>query len=134
MYPAPPGSSPLLGLEVSGEVVAMGEAAQHADAPGGQRAVSDVVCALTNGGGYAEYVSVPAVQTLPLMGNLTPDYRIRAAAFPEGAFTVWHNVFERGRLGAGDAFLVHGGSGGIGAFACRMAREAGAYVVATTSA
>lgn len=120
-YPAPPGASPLLGLEVSGHVAALGPGVT-----GWQ--VGDAVCALCNGGGYAEYVAVPAGQTLPVPKGLSMQ---QAAALPETYFTVWTNVFERGRLAAGESILIHGGSSGIGLTAIQMAKAWGATVYTT---
>jgi putative PIG3 family NAD(P)H quinone oxidoreductase len=120
-YPPPPGASDLPGLEVSGTVAATGDGADAF-------AVGDRVCALVSGGGYAAYVAVPASQTLPIPESL--DF-VQAAALPETFFTVWTNVFERGRLAAGEAFLVHGGSSGIGTTAIQLAREFGARVFTT---
>ena len=105
-YPPPPGASPWLGLEVSGQVAAVGAAVT-------QWRVGDAVCALTNGGGYAEFVTVPAAQALPVPRGLS---LLQAAALPETYFTVWANVFERGRLAAGETLLIHGGSSGIGTY------------------
>lgn len=121
LYPPPPGASPLLGLEVSGEVVAVGAGVA-------QWKVGDAVCALCNGGGYAEYVAVPAAQVLPVPRGLS---MLQAAALPETYFTVWTNVFERGRLVAGETFLVHGGSSGIGLTAIQLAKARGATVYTT---
>jgi len=120
-YPPPPGASPLLGLEVSGHVVAVGTDVTR-------WRVGDAVCALTNGGGYAEYVTVPAGQALPVPAGLT---LLQAAALPETFFTVWANVFERGRLAAGETLLIHGGSSGIGTTAIQMAKAWGATVYVT---
>lgn len=120
-YPPPPGASPILGLEVSGTVAAVGDGVT---AP----AVGEAVCALVPGGGYAEYALAPAGHCLPVPQGIT---LIEAAAYPEVMFTVWHNVFERGRLTAGEWFLVHGGAGGIGSAAIRMAKAFGATVIAT---
>jgi NADPH2:quinone reductase len=121
VYPPPPGASPLLGLEIAGEVVSAGaEVTQHR--------VGDRVCALTNGGGYAEYCVAPALQALPWPAGYDA---IRAAAVPETYFTVWANVFMLGRLTAGESLLVHGGTSGIGATAIQLAREFGATVYAT---
>jgi putative PIG3 family NAD(P)H quinone oxidoreductase len=120
-YPPPRGASPVLGLEVAGTVVALGP-----DVAG--RREGDEVCALTNGGGYAEYCVVPAPQCLPVPSGLTT---VEAAALPETFFTVWTNVFDRGRLKPGDSFLVHGGSSGIGTTAIQLARAFGARVFAT---
>src|SRR5262245_50454772 len=103
-YPPPPGASPLPGLEVAGEVVLLGDGVTRWRS-------GDRVCALVNGGGYAEYCTVEDVQALPIPPGLD---LVRAAAIPETYFTVWANVFERGRLAAGEWFLVHGGSSGIG--------------------
>jgi len=121
LYPPPPGASDLLGLEVAGTVAALGEGVS------GWR-VGDRVCALTNGGGYAEYVSAPAGQCLPVPENLD---LIAAAGLPETCFTVWTNVFDRGRLQPGESLLVHGGSSGIGTTAIQMACALGATVYAT---
>lgn len=120
-YPPPPGASPLIGLEVSGEIVALGAGVTA-------WRVGERVCALTNGGGYAQYAVAPAGQVLPIPAGLSLE---QAAALPETFFTVWSNVFERGRLGAGESILVHGGSSGIGVTAIQMARARGATVYAT---
>ncbi|MEN9314072.1 MAG: Phthiocerol synthesis polyketide synthase type PpsC [Pseudomonadota bacterium] len=120
-YPPPPGASPLLGLEVSGHVAAIGDGVTG-------WALGDAVCALCNGGGYAEYVTVPAGQSLPVPRGLS---MLQAAALPETYFTVWTNVFERGRLAAGETILVHGGSSGIGLTAIQMAKAWGATVYTT---
>ena len=120
-YPPPPGASPLLGLEVAGEIVAMGEAAA------GWR-IGDQVCALANGGGYAEYCAVPETQCLPWPRGYDA---VRAAALPETCFTVWANLFQAGRLRAGEKTLIHGGSSGIGLTAIQLAKEFGATVYAT---
>lgn len=120
-YDPPPGASDLPGLEAAGEVVAVGE--------GGSRwAPGDRVCALLPGGGYAEYALTHGDHALPVPGDLT---MIEAAALCETFFTVWHNVFERGRLRAGETFLVHGGSSGIGTTAIQLAAARGARVFAT---
>ncbi|MBU2646027.1 NAD(P)H-quinone oxidoreductase [bacterium] len=121
LYPPPSGASPILGLEVAGEIVAEGAGVD----PGlhGQK-----VCALTNGGGYAEYVTVPWEQCLPVPSGLS---LIEAAALPETCFTVWSNVFDRAGLKAGESFLVHGGSSGIGTTAIQLARVMGARVFTT---
>jgi NADPH2:quinone reductase len=120
-YPPPPDASPVLGLEIAGEVVAAGEDVV-ALKPG------DRVCALTNGGGYAEYCVAPATQCLPWP---TGYDAVRAAALPETYFTVWANLFVHGRLQRGEAVLVHGGTSGIGVTAIQLAREFGATVYAT---
>jgi NADPH:quinone reductase len=120
-YPVPPGASDIPGLEVAGDIVALGSGV--ADwAPG------DRVMALLAGGGYAEYATAPAPQCLPAPKGFT---MIEAAAVPETFFTVWTNVFERGRLKAGEAFLVHGGTSGIGTTAIQLAKAFGARVFAT---
>ncbi|MFT4103176.1 MAG: NAD(P)H-quinone oxidoreductase [Burkholderiaceae bacterium] len=124
-YPPPPGASPLLGLEVSGRIVALGDDDETA---GAGWAIGDEVCALCNGGGYAQYVAVPAGQVLPVPRGLD---LLQAAALPENFFTVWTNVIERGRLKAGETFLVHGGSSGIGLTAIQIAKAWGATVYTT---
>ncbi|HEY4192358.1 MAG TPA: NAD(P)H-quinone oxidoreductase [Mesorhizobium sp.] len=120
-YPPPKGASDLPGLEVAGEVAALGEGAAR-------WRVGDRVCALTAGGGYAEYVTVHASNVLPLPHGFTYT---EAAALPETYFTVWHNVFERGALKSGEVLLVHGGSSGIGTTAIQLASAFGATVIAT---
>ncbi len=120
-YPPPPGASDVPGLEVAGTVAALGEGVA------GCRE-GDTVCALLAGGGYAEYAVAPAVQCLPVPHGLDA---IAAAAMPETFFTVWTNVFERGRLAAAETLLVHGGSSGIGTTAIQLARAFGARVFAT---
>jgi NADPH2:quinone reductase len=120
-YPPPPGASPILGLEVAGEVAAMGESCHL-------WRMGDKVCALTNGGGYAEFVTVPETQCLPIPKGLS---MAEAAGLPETCFTVWSNVFDRALLKPGESFLVHGGSSGIGTTAIQMARGLGARVFAT---
>ena len=120
-YPPPPGVTDIPGLEVAGRIMAVGDGVE-----GWQ--VGDAVCALVVGGGYAEYCVAPAVQCLPIPEGLEI---IEAAALPETFFTVWANVFERGRLAAGEILLVHGGSGGIGTTAIQMASSLGARVFTT---
>ncbi|RAH97468.1 NAD(P)H-quinone oxidoreductase [Acuticoccus sediminis] len=120
-YPPPPGVTDILGLEVAGEVVAIGAAVDGF-------AVGDRVCALVAGGGYAQYVAAPAVQVLPIPGGLSA---VEAAAIPETYFTVWANVFLLGRLAAGETLLVHGGASGIGTTAIALAAAMGARVLAT---
>jgi putative PIG3 family NAD(P)H quinone oxidoreductase len=120
-YPPPPGASYLPGLEVAGVVAACGEGVSSPS-------VGERVCALLAGGGYAEYAVAPAAQCLPVPRGLT---MIEAAALPECVFTVYANVFELGRLAAGEVLLVHGGTSGIGTTAIQMAVSAGARVVAT---
>ncbi|RPI15102.1 MAG: NAD(P)H-quinone oxidoreductase [Lysobacterales bacterium] len=120
-YPPPPGAPLTLGLEVAGEVAEIGEGASRWK-PG------DAVTALLPGGGYAEYAVVDERHALPV----PPGYDfVRAAALPETVFTVWANVFERGRLQPGETLLVHGANSGIGVTAIQMAKAAGASVVAT---
>ncbi|MBX9699041.1 MAG: NAD(P)H-quinone oxidoreductase [Acetobacteraceae bacterium] len=120
-YPPPPGASPVLGLEVAGEVVAAGPEA-------GPWKPGDRVCALTNGGGYAEYCVAPAPQCLPWPKGFDA---IRAGSLPEVFFTVWANLFGHGRLAAGETVLVHGGTSGIGVTAIQLAKAFGATVFAT---
>ena len=121
MYPVPPSASPVPGLEVCGEVAAAGDGASKFK-------VGEQVCALVNGGGYAEYVAVPEGQCLPVPAGLSA---IEGAALPETFFTVWTNVFDRGALKAGESLLVHGGSSGIGTTAIQLAKARGAKVFAT---
>ena len=120
-YPPPPGASPILGLEVSGTIESLGEDVT-------QWKVGDAVCALTPGGGYAEYCIAPAGQCLPVPKGLTLE---EAAGIPEAYFTVWTNLFERGRLAAGESVLIHGGSSGIGTTAIQLARAWGAKIFVT---
>ena len=120
-YPVPPGASPLPGLEIAGEVVATGSSARMWK-PG------DKVCALTNGGGYAELCAVPEGQALPVPKNLS---LVEAASLPETFFTVWSNVYDRGRLAPGETLLVQGGTSGIGVAAIQMAAATGHRVFAT---
>ncbi|MDP6819004.1 MAG: NAD(P)H-quinone oxidoreductase [Alphaproteobacteria bacterium] len=120
-YPAPPGASDIPGLEVAGGVVACG--------PGTRRyKPGDSVCALVTGGGYAQYCAAPETQTLPSPGGYSAR---EAGALPENFFTVWTNLFERGRLRAGERLLVHGGSSGIGTAAIQLAAALGIRVFAT---
>jgi NADPH:quinone reductase len=123
-YPVPAGASDLPGLELAGEVVG-GDAAALAAAG---FAVGDRVCALVAGGGYAEFCTVPIGQMLPVPAGFSD---IEAAALPENYFTVWSNVFDRGRLAAGEWLLVQGGTSGIGVTAIQLAKAFGAKVVAT---
>jgi putative PIG3 family NAD(P)H quinone oxidoreductase len=120
-YPPPPGASPVLGLEVAGTIAALGPGVT-------EWRQGDTVCALVPGGGYAEYCVTPAPQCLPVPHGLS---LIEAAVLPETFFTVWSNVFDRGRLKPGESFLVHGGSSGIGTTAIQLARAFGARVFAT---
>ncbi len=121
LYPAPKGASPLPGLEAAGTVVARG-----ADVTGLE--CGTAVTALLAGGGYAEYAVAPAVQCLPIPKGLGME---EAAALPETFFTVWSNVFDRAGLQAGEVFLVHGGTSGIGTTAIQLAQAFGATVFAT---
>ena len=120
-YPPPPGASPFLGLEVAGKVAAKADDVQ-------EWKIGDLVCALTPGGGYAQYCLAPASNCLPIPKGLTLT---EAAALPENYFTVWTNVFDRGRLQPGEKFLVHGGSSGIGITAIQLAKAFGATVYTT---
>lgn len=122
-YPPPPGASEIIGLEVSGHVAALGEGVT-----GWQ--VGDPVCALLAGGGYAERVAVPAVQLLSVPDGVD---LVTAAGIPEVACTVWSNVVMTARLAAGETFLVHGGSGGIGTHAIQVGKALGARVAATAA-
>ena len=121
LYPPPPGASDLPGLEAAGTVAALG-----AGVSGWK--VGDAVCALTPGGSYAEYCTVPAPQCLPPPKGFD---MLRAAALPENYFTVWHNLFERGQLKAGESVLIHGGASGIGTTAIQLAKAFGATVLTT---
>lgn len=122
LYPAPPGASDILGLEVAGEVDAVGEGVAR-------WRVGDRVCALLGGGGYADYAMADARHALPVPDDL--DF-VHAAALPETAFTVFANVFEGGGLKAGETLLIHGATSGIGVMAIQMAKAAGARVIATS--
>jgi NADPH2:quinone reductase len=121
LYPPPPNASPILGLEVAGEIAAVGSAVRD-------WRVGDKVCALTNGGAYAQYCVAPAPQCLTWPQGYDA---IRAAGLPETYFTVWANLFMHGRLARGETALVHGGTSGIGVTAIQLAREFGARVIAT---
>ena len=121
VYPPPPGASDIPGLEVAGTIEATGPDA-------GDWRVGDRVCALVAGGGYAQYCVAPAVQCLPVPRGLD---LVAAGAVPETFFTVWSNVFERGRLKSGEWILIHGGSGGIGMAAIQLAHVLGARVLTT---
>ena len=124
VYPAPPGASDIPGLEIAGEVVA-GDAQAMAAAG---IAIGDRVCALVAGGGYAELCTAPVGQCLPVPAGWST---VEAAGLPETFFTVWSNVFERGRLQRGETLLVHGGTSGIGVTAIQLGRAFGATVLAT---
>jgi NADPH2:quinone reductase len=121
LYPVPPGASDLPGLEIAGEVAACGAAV-------GTWKPGDRVCALTHGGGYAEYCVTPEVQALPVPKGLTMP---EAASLPETFFTVWSNVYDRGRLAPAESLLVQGGTSGIGVTAIQMAKAMGNRVFAT---
>ena len=121
LYPPPPGASDLPGLEISGEIVALGGGVATLN-------IGDKVCALTNGGGYAEFCNVPAEQCLPVPAGLSMT---EAAVVPETFFTVWFNLFVQGGLKAGQKLLVHGGSSGIGTTAIQIATRLGATVYTT---
>lgn len=120
-YDPPPGASLLPGLEIAGEIAALGEGVDD-------WRVGDKVCALLAGGGYAEYAVAPAGQVLPIPKGLS---MAEAAGLPETVFTVWTNVFERGALKPGESLLVHGGASGIGSTAVQLAKTLGARVFAT---
>ena len=120
-YPVPPGASPLPGLEIAGEVAEVGAAVKLWKR-------GDKICALANGGGYAEYCAVPETQALPVPKNLS---MVEAASLPETCFTVWGNVYDRGRLAPGETLLVQGGTSGIGVTAIQMAAATGNPVFAT---
>ncbi|MGD9829593.1 MAG: NAD(P)H-quinone oxidoreductase [Hyphomicrobiaceae bacterium] len=120
-YPPPKDHSPLLGLEIAGTVAALGQGTTRYQ-------VGEEVCALVNGGGYAEYCLAEEGAALPIPAGLD---LVHAAAVPETFFTVWHNVFERGALQPGEWFMVHGGTSGIGTTAIQLAKAFGAHVIAT---
>jgi NADPH2:quinone reductase len=120
-YPVPPDASDLPGLEVAGEVVAKGEAVK-------MWRVGEKVCALVHGGGYAEYCVAPEVQALPVPKGMS---LVEAASLPETFFTVWGNVYDRGRLAPGESLLVQGGTSGIGVTAIQMGKATGNRVFAT---
>jgi NADPH2:quinone reductase len=120
-YPPPPGASDLPGLEAAGTIAALGDGVTDWKA-------GDAVCALTPGGSYAEYCTVPAPQCLPIPKGFD---MLHAAALPETYFTVWHNLFERGQLKAGESVLIHGGASGIGTTAIQLAKAFGAKVFTT---
>ena len=121
MYPPPPGAPTTLGLEVAGEIVALGEGV-------GDERMGQPVCALVAGGGYAEYAVAPIGQCLPVPDALT---MVEAAALPETLFTVWSNLFERAHAADGDIVLVHGGTSGIGTMACLLGKLFGLTVIVT---
>ncbi|BBB96305.1 MULTISPECIES: NAD(P)H-quinone oxidoreductase [Bradyrhizobium] len=119
-YPPPPGASDLPGLEIAGEVVALGEGAKHK--------IGDKVMSLVAGGGYAQYCIAQDAQAMTVPRSLSMQ---EAGAIPETLMTVWHNVFERGALKAGETLLIHGGSSGIGTMAIQLAKAFGAKVIVT---
>ncbi|WP_454685698.1 NAD(P)H-quinone oxidoreductase [Agrobacterium leguminum] len=121
IYPPPKDASPILGLEIAGEVVALGEGVTEFK-------VGDKVCALANGGGYAQYCTVPAGQALPFPKGYDA---VKAAALPETFFTVWANLFQMAGLTEGESVLIHGGTSGIGTTAIQLAKAFGAEVYAT---
>ncbi|MEQ1776309.1 MAG: NAD(P)H-quinone oxidoreductase [Burkholderiales bacterium] len=123
LYPAPAGASDLLGLEISGEVVAIGDGVTRWK-------TGDKLCGLTNGGGYAEYCVIDANHCLPIPKGVS---LIDAAGLPETFFTVWSNVFIGAQLKASETFLVHGGAGGIGTTCIQLGKAFGAKVIATDS-
>ncbi|CVI59052.1 MULTISPECIES: NAD(P)H-quinone oxidoreductase [Agrobacterium] len=120
-YPPPKDASPILGLEIAGEVVALGEGVT-------EFRLGDKVCALANGGGYAQYCTVPAGQALPFPKGYDA---VKAAALPETFFTVWANLFQMAGLTEGETVLIHGGTSGIGTTAVQLAKAFGAEVYAT---
>ena len=121
LYDPPKCASSIMGLEAAGEVVEIGSAVERWK-------VGDQVCALCNGGAYAEYVAVPSGQCLPIPGDLS---MVEAASLPETFFTVWANVFLRGNLSSGESILIHGGASGIGVAAIQLSRVFGATVFTT---
>src|SRR5947207_6147568 len=123
-YPPPAGASDIPGLEVAGTIADVGPAGATA----GGHQIGDEVCALVSGGGYAEFCTAPAVQCLPVPRGLD---MVGAGAIPETSFTVWNNVFDRGRLKPGEWILIHGGSSGIGTIAIQLAHVLGSRVLAT---
>jgi NADPH2:quinone reductase len=126
-YPPPPGSSDLPGLEIAGRIAALGPDSPRS-ASGRAWKVGDEVCALVAGGGYTEKCAVPGLQCLPVPRGVSLE---EAAAIPETYFTVWTNVFDRGRLAPGEWLLVHGGTSGIGSTAIQLAVARGSKVIAT---
>jgi NADPH2:quinone reductase len=120
-YPPPADASPIIGLEIAGTVAALGAGVSS-------WSVGDRVCALTPGGGYAEFCTTPADFCLPIPESLN---ELEAASLPENYYTVWNNVFDRGGLKAGETVLIHGGSSGIGLTAIQLARRFGANVITT---
>ncbi len=123
LYPPPADASPILGLEVAGEVDVCGDQVARWQ-------VGDKVCALVNGGGYAEYALAPEAQCLPIPESFS---FVEAATLPETFFTVWHNLFQRAQIMAGETLLIHGGTSGIGVCAIQLAVAFGVNVIATAS-
>ncbi|MBT6095345.1 MAG: NAD(P)H-quinone oxidoreductase [Rhodospirillaceae bacterium] len=123
LYPPPKGASDLLGLEIAGTVVALGDGVTEWQ-------IGDELCALTNGGGYAEYCAVDASHCLPVPAGLS---LLEAASLPETYFTIWSNIFMTAKLAAGETYLVHGGAGGLGTTSIQLGKAFGAQVVATDS-
>lgn len=123
LYPPPADASPILGLEVAGEIVECGDQVARWQ-------VGDKVCALVNGGGYAEYALAPEAQCLPIPESFS---FVEAATLPETFFTVWHNLFQRAQIMAGETLLIHGGTSGIGVCAIQLAVVFGVNVIATAS-
>lgn len=121
LYPAPENASPILGLEVAGEIVACGVNVKRWQ-------LGENVCALVDGGGYADYALAPAAQCLPMPAGYS---YVQAAALPETFFTVWHSLFQRAHLQAGETLLIHGGASGIGVAAIQIARAFGINIIAT---
>ncbi len=121
VYPPPPGASPLPGLEVAGEIVAVGSQVVGL-------AVGETVCALLGGGGYAEYAAASAALCLPIPEGVSV---IDAAGLPEATFTAWHNLVDHGRMTSGQNVLIHGGTSGVGVMAIQIAKAAGAHVITT---
>ena len=120
-YPPPPGAPSIPGLEIAGEIVALGEGVEEA-------VMGQAVCALVSGGGYAEYCTAPVVQCLSIPAGLSMQ---EAAAHPETLFTVWHNLFERAYARDGETVLVHGGTSGIGSMAIMLGKLCGLTVIVT---
>jgi NADPH2:quinone reductase len=120
-YPPPPGAPDILGLEIAGDIAALGEGARRFK-------LGDAVTALVPGGGYAEFCKVDETNALPVPAGLS---MVEAAAIPETYFTVWPNLFDRGRLAGGETALIHGGTSGIGTVAIQLAKAAGATVIVT---
>jgi NADPH2:quinone reductase len=121
LYPPPEDASPIMGLEVAGEVLAVGESVKNWK-------VGDQVCALTHGGGYADYTVAPACQSMPIPAGYSLQ---EAAALPEAVLTVWHNLFQRCDLKAGEKVLLHGGASGVGTLGIQICRAMGAEVYTT---